>query len=274
MRSVGLVFGVLALVAATGIAAAAGPLDLPTLPDSPVTRTHEVHELTQTAEEASGISQPAPPLPVVAAPIAPGALDLSTLALGGAVLGLAGLAGFAFFGGARFSTPAEVLENEVRQRIYAYLKDRVGANLKQVTDDLTLTTTNAIWHLRKLEEAGLIHSKRFNGYKVFYPAEGGIEARRLSLGKTALQNDNAQEVFEHVVGHPGTHQREIARALGVNHGTVRWHLKKLLHAELIIETRSGKASSYVPTQMGLSALREVAAHARPIVPAASMVTAA
>jgi predicted MarR family transcription regulator len=46
----------------------------------------------------------------------------------------------------------------------------------------------------------------------------------------------------------------------VNHGTVRWHLKKLLHAELIVETRRGKASSYEPTEIGLSALREVTAH--------------
>src|SRR5439155_22534708 len=118
-----------------------------------------------------------------------------------------------------------------------------------------------------------IHSRRFNGYKVFYPAEGGVEARRLSLGKTALANENAQEVFQHVLSHPGTHQREIARALGVNHGTVRWHLKKLLHAELIVETRRGKASVYEPTEMGLAALREVTVH-KAATPIAPVVTAA
>src|SRR5207244_3392160 len=109
------------------------------------------------------------------------------------------------------------LENDVRARIYQHLRDRVGANLKQITDDLALTTTNAIWHLRKLEDAGLIHSRRFNGYKVFYPAEGGVEARKMSLSMTALTNGNAQDVFEFVVANPGAHQREIARALGVNH---------------------------------------------------------
>lgn len=237
--------------------------------------TGELQALADEAAAAAGLAE-APALPPVAAPsdISP---DIPVLAIAG--LALAGLAGLAtaafFFGGARFVTPAEVLENDVRQRIYAYLKQRVGANLKQVTDDLHLTTTNAIWHLRKLEEAGLLHSKRFNGYKVFYPAEGGIEARRLSLGKTALQNDNAQDVFQHVVANPGTHQREIARALGVNHGTVRWHLKKLLHAELIVETRRGKASSYEPTAMGLAALREVDAHRPVVAPApASIMTAA
>ena len=243
----------------TALALPLSALDGATLPGVP-REQGEVEQLQRTAEEMAGITPPQEPVQPILAPVGDAGWGPG-IALGAlAVVGLAGLAGFAFFhGGARFVTPAEVLQNDVRQGIYGYLKLRTGANLKQLTDDLSLTTTNAIWHLRKLEEAGLIHSKRFNGYKVFYPAEGGIEARRLSLGKTALANENAQEVFEHVVAHPGTHQREIARALGVNHGTVRWHLKKLLGAELIVETRRGKASSYEPTQMGLTALREVSA---------------
>ena len=213
-----------------------------------------------TEEAPDALPPVAPPVGDLASPLIP-ALAVAGLA----VAGLASVAAALFQGGARFVTPAEVLANDVRKGIYAYLKARTGANLKQVTDDLRLTTTNAIWHLRKLEEAGLVHSRRFNGYKVFYPAEGGVEARRLSLGKTALANENAQEVFEHVAAHPGIHQREIARALGVNHGTVRWHLKKLLSAELIVETRRGKASAYEPTPTGLAALRHVGA--RPAVPA-------
>jgi predicted transcriptional regulator len=248
----------LAVTAPAALALPIAPGHLPTDPKPSST----VQEIQNAATSAAGIQPGASPVAPIAAPVDGmdwgGNLLLGALALGG----LAALGACAFlFGGARFVTPAEVLENDVRQQIYGYLKLSVGANLKQLTDDLHLTTTNAIWHLRKLEEAGLIHSRRFNGYKVFYPAEGGVEARRLSLGKTALQNENAQEVFEHVVSHPGTHQREIARALGVNHGTVRWHLKKLLHAELIVETRKGKASSYEPTPVGLQALREVVSRA-------------
>ncbi|HUR69152.1 MAG TPA: helix-turn-helix domain-containing protein [Candidatus Thermoplasmatota archaeon] len=273
MRSYLAVLGVVVVLAAAPVVAASpvGELLDELAPDAP--GVHEVEALADGAAEAAGLAEPQPGLPVVAVP-AEGGFDLPWLAGAGIAVGLAGLAAAGlFFGGARFVTPTEVLQNDVRQRIYAYLKERVGANLKQVTDDLTLTTTNAIWHLRKLEEAGLIHSKRFNGYKVFYPAEGGVEARRMSLGKTALANGNAQEVFEHVVANPGTHQREIARALGVNHGTVRWHLKKLLGAELIVETRRGKASSYEPTPMGLAALREVAAR-RPVPVAAPAVISA
>lgn len=262
MRSTCEALGVIAvLLLLVPAAVAASPVGVPWEGSGPSEDPgpREVDRLADEVADAAGLPGEAGGLPTIAAP-AQDDLRLPWLTVAGAALGLASFAAAAlFFGGARFVTPTEVLQNGVRQRIFAYLKERVGANLKQVTDDLGLTTTNAIWHLRKLEEAGLIHSRRFNGFKVFYPADGGVEARRLSLGKTALANGNAQEVFEHVVAHPGTHQREIARALGVNHGTVRWHLKKLVHAELIVESRRGKASAYEPTAMGLAALREVAA---------------
>jgi predicted transcriptional regulator len=93
---------------------------------------------------------------------------------------------------------------------------------------------------------------------VFYPAEGGIEARRISLGKTALANENAQEVFEHVVAHPGTHQREIARALGVNHGTVRWHLRKMEEAELLAPVKKEHTTHYYLSELGRQAVGDFA----------------
>lgn len=274
MRSI-VALGAFALILAVPVAvgASAGPLFQEGAPPGPSEGPREGESLAEELAAAAGLSESPAALPPVAETMPEAGFAMPWLAVGGLTVGIASLAAAFFFGGARFVTPSEVLQNSVRQRIYAYLKERVGANLKQVTDDLALTTTNAIWHLRKLEEAGLIHSKRFNGYKVFYPAEGGVEARRLSLGKTALANGNAQEVFEHVVANPGTHQREIARALGVNHGTVRWHLKKLMTAELLVETRSGKATSYEPTAIGLAALREVDAH-KPVQPAAVAVISA
>jgi predicted transcriptional regulator len=274
MRLIVAALGILVIFAVPHTATAS-PRGLLTDAIAPAEGPPEVDSLTQAATDAAGLTESDGGLPVIAVPPDDAGLDIPWITAAGIAVGLAGLAGAGlFFGGARFVTPAEVLQNDVRQHIFAYLKERIGANLKQVTDDLHLTTTNAIWHLRKLEEAGLIHSRRFNGYKVFYPAAGGIEARRMSLGKTALANDNAQEVFEHVVANPGTHQREIARALGVNHGTVRWHLKKLMGAELIVETRRGKTSAYEPTPMGLSALREVEAQRPVLAPVTPMVTAA
>ncbi len=188
----------------------------------------------------------------------PGALlDEPLVRLGLITLGGLSLAAGAIYGGARIVSKDELLENDTRDAIYTYLREEVGANLKQITDALDLTTTNAIWHLRKLEDAGIVKSDKFNGYKVFYPAEGGVRAKRLSISMTALNNDNARRIFEYVTEEPGAHQRQIARALDVNHGTVRWHLKKLRKAELLQEERDGRATTYFPTEMGEVALATV-----------------
>ena len=256
--------GVLALVAFTGQAAALKEvtppeIELPESSGAPLPGLPSIQGVPAAGGDGAGGGG----APVVGDPFntvihIPEVIDPTMVAFVGlGALGLLG--GILVYGGTRFLNREDVLGNPVRKQIYDYLTSRVGANLKQITDDLGLTTTNAIWHLRKLEDADLVRSKRFNGYKLFYPTEGGVDARNLTLSMTALQNDNAQEVFEFVVAHPGAHQREIARALSVNHGTVRWHLKKLRSADLLTEARQGKVSTYYPTPMGLEALQGVTA---------------
>lgn len=189
------------------------------------------------ASPGNTVPQPVPPGAGELAP--PGWLDLSPLAWG-----LAGAGALAILAGTRFMRREDVLESDVRSRLYGYLLQNVGANLKQLTEDLKLSTTNAVWHLRKLESTGLVHSRKFNGYKVYYLAEGGVEAREVTLSAAALANGNARSIFEYVAENPGSHQREIARTLGVNHGTVRWHLKKLCATGLLREMRRGRISVY------------------------------
>src|SRR5438094_6394385 len=92
-----------------------------------------VETLRDYATSAAGLPHGAAPVEPIQAPV--GDVGWSSLALGAlAAVGLAGAAtAFLLLGGARFVTPAEVLENEVRQEIFGYLKRSVGANLKQLT---------------------------------------------------------------------------------------------------------------------------------------------
>jgi predicted transcriptional regulator len=162
------------------------------------------------------------------------------------------------WGGTRFREE-DVLEHDVRAAIYQHVQQHVGASLKEITDALGLSTTNAVWHLRKLEERGLVRGRKSNGAKVYYPTAGGVQARNLSVAGAALMNANARAVLAFIQEHPGVHQREVGRHLDVNHGTVRWHLKKLRNAELLEERRSGGATSYHATPLGMDALRAAAA---------------
>lgn len=221
-----------------------------------------------------------PAAPTVPAPVPPGALDPAPGGGGRApsplapdlvsptgssdaglfVASLAGVLGLAALvvGGTRFRNE-DVLDHELRASIYKHVQANVGASLKDITGALGLSTTNAVWHLRKLEDGGLVRGRKFNGAKVYYPTAGGVQARNLSLAGAALTSGNARGILTFVAEHPGIHQREVARLLAINHGTVRWHLKKLRVAELLEERRLGSVTSYHVTTLGAEALQAQAA---------------
>ncbi len=197
----------------------------------------------------------------VAAPSVPSSgglfpnVDLSTGVVIGAGVTLAIAAATLFFlGGAKFVNSGNVLENDARRQIFEHIQAHPGIHLRAAATQLSLSTTNVLWHLRKLEDANLITSKKFEGYKVFYPVEGGVETKRKAIAASVLKNENAVAILEYVTAHPSAHQREIARALGVNHGTVRWHLRKLEEAELIMPMKREHTTHYYVSELGHASL--------------------
>jgi predicted transcriptional regulator len=93
-----------------------------------------------------------------------------------------------------------------------------------------------------------------NGLKLYYPIEGGIQTKNTAVASSILKNDNAKTIVAYLLAHPGAHQREIARALSVNHGTVRWHLKKLVTANVVNEHPEGAAYKYYISTSGMETL--------------------
>lgn len=168
--------------------------------------------------------------------------------------------------GAKFVNSGNVLENDARRQIFGYIQEHPGVHLRAAAHALDLSTTNVLWHLRKLEDANLVTSKKFEGYKVFYPVEGGVETKRKAIASSVLRNENATAILHYVSSNPSAHQREIARALGVNHGTIRWHLRKLEEAELVSPHKKEHTTHYYLSDLGREALAGFVT--RPVAPPA------
>jgi predicted transcriptional regulator len=175
------------------------------------------------------------------------------IGIGAALVG--GLVAILAMLGARFVNAGNVLENGARKQIFEYVQAHPGIHLRAAAAQLNLSTTNVLWHLRKLEDANLVTSRKFEGYKVFYPVEGGVETKRRAIASSVLRNDNAFQILQYVSTNPSAHQREIARALGVNHGTIRWHLRKLEEAELVRPLKKEHTTHYYVSDLGNEALR-------------------
>ncbi|HID25062.1 MAG TPA: winged helix-turn-helix transcriptional regulator [Thermoplasmata archaeon] len=164
---------------------------------------------------------------------------------------------FALHGGIKYVTPENVLDREIRRTLYSYIDEYPGSHLREIARDLDLKPSNAEWHLRKLEQSNLIRSRKIGGKKVYYLVEGGVEVRKRAIAESILRNKNARLIMQYLRENPGKHLLEIARALNLNHHTVKWHIKKMQMAEMVEGDRSNSAYPvYYPTEIGLETIEK------------------
>ena len=158
-------------------------------------------------------------------------------------------------GGIKYVTPENVLNTEIRKNLYGYITDYPGSHLREIARELNLKPSNAAWHLRKLEQTNLVRSRAIGGKKVYYLVEGGIEARKEAVAESILRNKNARNIMLYLKNNPGKHLLEIAKALNLNHHTVKWHIQKMYMAELIDgDTTNSAYPIYYPTDIGYQAV--------------------
>jgi len=184
--------------------------------------------------------------------------DFTTIGISIAVViaAIATIIAFITAGGIKYVTPENVLDTDVRKNLYQYIDDYPGSHLREIARELDLKPSNAAWHLRKLEQTNLIRSRAIGGKRVYYLVEGGIESRREAIAESVLKNKNARDIMLYLQGNPGRHLLEIANALGLNHHTVKWHIKKMYMAELVEGDTSNSAYPvYYPTEIGNQSLR-------------------
>lgn len=164
----------------------------------------------------------------------------------------AGLVGFALV--TRYISPKEALKNPQRAMLYGFVKATPGVHLKQLSEEFGMKTSSILWHVRKLESADLVRSERANGYRVFYPVQGGVEVKRLSRAITALHNANARHLYATIDRKPGLSVRDLSERLDIHPGTVRWHVRKLREFGLVDELVREDASLFYGTPTGKKAL--------------------
>ena len=193
---------------------------------------------------------------VVAADSFKPSFDTIGITIAVVIAAIATIVAFFTLGGIKYVTPENVLNTEVRKNLYQYIDDYPGSHLREIARELDLKPSNAAWHLRKLEQTNLVRSRVIGGKKVYYLVEGGVEARIEAIAESILRNKNARDILLYLQDNPGKHLLEIANALGLNHHTVKWHIRKMYLAELIDGDTSNSAYPvYYPTDIGIQSVK-------------------
>lgn len=189
------------------------------------------------------------------------------LGLGG--VGVAVAVGVLYYlgvGGLRHIDRENVLEHPMRQSLFTTVREAPGVHLRELASRHGTAVTNTQWHLRKLELAGLLKTQKVQGRRLYYPTEGGVAMKEQALQNAATQNPNAQRILDFVAAHSGCNQRTLAEALGMNPGTVRWHLRKMEAAGIVRAVPEGTMTRYFllkrpdrpprPTRIAVEAARD------------------
>ncbi len=89
-----------------------------------------------------------------------------------AAMGIAAIIGLGasiFVGRIYYADPDKILSNGERKTIFSLIRSKPGIYLKQICVNVSANPTGALWHLRKLERAGLIKTEKINGRRTYRP---------------------------------------------------------------------------------------------------------
>jgi DNA-binding transcriptional ArsR family regulator len=136
----------------------------------------------------------------------------------------------------------------IRRNIFRVVSERPGNYFFDIANALELPQGTAFWHLKKLEEAGLVKSLRFAGKRIYYSA--GLRGETVEKAFVVLKSSATQAVFQYIVNNEGCYQAKIADALKNHHDTIRHHINRLEEAGLIMSYREGRNVYYKLDQLG------------------------
>ncbi|MEM2959186.1 MAG: winged helix-turn-helix transcriptional regulator [Candidatus Freyarchaeota archaeon] len=141
-----------------------------------------------------------------------------------------------------------LLFHPVRREIYRMICEKPGTYFLEIASELATPPGTLSWHLRTLQKAGLIGSFKYGGKLVYFPKV--LRDKETEKAYFNLRSETAKKIFRYILDHPGCHQREIAKNLGVHHDTVRWHVGKMVETNLIDMKKEGRRVHYFLGEMG------------------------
>jgi len=136
----------------------------------------------------------------------------------------------------------EVLEHQKRDEIYELIRASPGIHAHEIGERATIGWGTTVYHLKLLENHGLVVSKKSGRYKRFFVNTGEYTKKKDVYG--ALRNETAKNVAQFIVDHPGCSQKELCAAVGIQPSLASWHVEKLEGVGLVKRVKDGRQVRY------------------------------
>lgn len=137
-----------------------------------------------------------------------------------------------------------------RRSIYECVVQHAGAHLRDVARRSGMPLGTALYHLDRLEEAGLVVARRDGRYKRYFTAQG--MGRREKEVVSLLRHDVPRRiVYALLSGGPAT-QRALCETIGVSRSTLSFHVNRLVVAGLVARTEARPEGIYALAEPDLA----------------------
>ncbi len=131
---------------------------------------------------------------------------------------------------------SDPLENDVRSRVYGIIEQSPGTYISEVSEQVSASRSTVRYHVRILEDEGLIVGDADGGKHRFYP--GGSDDPAL---EAAMNDDATARVLDSIARLEPAAVSALAEDLDRAPGTVSYHLDRLAEDDLIEQERAGNS---------------------------------
>lgn len=132
-----------------------------------------------------------------------------------------------------------LLDNYDRGRIYQYIEMNPGEHYSQIKRDLNIPNGSLVYHLRVLEKAAKIKSRRDGRFKRFYAV-----GTKIPQPNGGILSEVQKRIVDAVKDVPGMTQQELASLLGVHQSSISYQMKRLEERGLIRAGKKGRRVHY------------------------------
>jgi predicted transcriptional regulator len=144
----------------------------------------------------------------------------------------------------------DVLELETRRDLYDLVRRMPGLHMREIQRQMDLSIALTEYHLRQLENAGLIASVTEEGYRRYYPAREGADGSVAGLTGAerrmvaVLRQPIPLRVALFLMGRPSANHTEIGGSLGLSPSKLSFHMRKLVGAGVVRKLPRSEGRGY------------------------------
>jgi predicted transcriptional regulator len=152
---------------------------------------------------------------------------------------------------------ADLLENDTRSKILNFIEDHPnGTHLREIQRSIGCGVSTLLWHLKTLEDFGLIDSSKAGRYTVFFPIKEKVTTSEMEL-VSLLRATQAKKIWEVLAKNKKPIDlATIANKTNCHVETARYHVKKFEEIEAVLAIRDSKKILYVIPQKKLKKREE------------------